>query len=633
MNFWHMQLHPHNMDNFPPARVVQILERTSVIGLGDWPGGEALRNTFENQMQIGDVVAIRSGQTPIALVEVTGNAFFQDAVDENLDWFQNRREVKLLDLYRPDYNFFITQSRGTLTICANLTNPTSTTIINWHNMYLHDQLEHIAQELLEFKKQIILQGPPGTGKTRMAEIIAKKMTESKKLGSPTEKINTFFKTFEVTAEIRTKRLEYDNLLSEFQDLFPKGKLKDMPLEDYALGLPDSQGFCYWLEYKLKELGLYSGFSTKYLIYWSKDNDQYKKSGAIKDISDDNDAFTWMANKIHDIANKDLKSDTLQHLGKGLILKISHSYNPDDFFPINSEDSLGNALRLMGVNPKGLSFYEKNKELQQLFQAKKKEFDADVTSVEFMRFLFGNFDMKGHLELQADQVYTKGEFKTIQFHPAYTYEDFVRGIIAKSTGTQVEYLTVNKVLAEFAETALGAPTSKFVLVIDEINRANLPAVLGELIYALEYRGKPVETMYTIGNENQITLPKNLYIIGTMNTADRSVGHIDYAIRRRFAFVDVLPDREVIQNQKAKALFDTVTKLFIKTNENGKDEKTFLSADFEAKEVQLGHSYFLAKSDDELKLKLEYEIKPILYEYMKDGVLLSTVENEINGLQVG
>ena len=84
-----------------------------------------------------------------------------------------------------------------------------------------------------------------------------------------------------------------------------------------------------------------------------------------------------------------------------------------------------------------------------------------------------------------------------------------------------------------------PLMPYVLIIDEINRANLSAVLGELIYALEYRGEAVQSMYAIDDDNTLVLPANLYIIGTMNTADRSVGHIDYAIRRRFAFVDVLP----------------------------------------------------------------------------------------------
>src|SRR5690606_16967778 len=176
-----------------------------------------------------------------------------------------------------------------------------------------------------------------------------------------------------------------------------------------------------------------------------------------------------------------------------------------------------------------------------------------------------------------QLISRGEFKLIQFHPAYTYEDFVRGIVVETNdGAQPEYKVVDKVLAEIARKALEDESSNYVLIIDEINRANLPSVLGELIYALEYRFDPnkpeettVESMYSLKNEESsevaegrtLRLPKNLFIIGTMNTADRSVGHIDYAIRRRFAFVEVLPSIEPIKNSLAKEFFEKVSKLFV------------------------------------------------------------------------
>ena len=174
---------------------------------------------------------------------------------------------------------------------------------------------------------------------------------------------------------------------------------------------------------------------------------------------------------------------------------------------------------------------------------------------------------------------------------------------------ISYDVENKILAKIARDA-DAPENHdkaFVLIIDEINRANLPSVLGELIYALEYRGEPVVSMYEYGNSGrEIILPKNLYIIGTMNTADRSVGHIDYAIRRRFAFVDVQPNETIIENQKAKSLFKDVDSLF----------KEHLSPDFQKDDVMIGHSYFLVQDDNKLKIKLDYEIKPILKEYLKN-----------------
>lgn len=334
----------------------------------------------------------------------------------------------------------------------------------------------------------------------------------------------------------------------------------------------------------------------------------------------------------------------------------------------------------------------------------------------------------------DSLEGNEQFKLIQFHPSYSYEDFVRGIVAQpnETGGGIVYTAENKVLAKFAEKALkafqepikwenfrdflekekkegrevyfdegkelkynfiqnnelrylsgrnhnlaGIPIEEFCqrnlddkfdsfyknyhkwgwkfitdyftkwandfkrkksyfLVIDEINRANLSTVLGELIYALEYRGESVESMYAIDDDNSFTLPPNLYIIGTMNTADRSVGHIDYAIRRRFAFVSVLPKE--LERNFDKNLFKAVSKLFIEnydeyinnTDTELKRAKT-LSPEFKPEDVWLGQSYFIQKKysdgkDVPMSIRWEYEIKPILLEYIKDGILIDNIKIE-------
>jgi hypothetical protein len=341
--------------------------------------------------------------------------------------------------------------------------------------------------------------------------------------------------------------------------------------------------------------------------------------------------------------------------------------------------------------------------------------------------------------QLTSLDNSNQYSLIQFHPSYTYEDFVRGIVAKPSTIGTTYEAVDKILAEFAKKAQknwkenqeeskdkvakeqwldavvedfkeylitkledddakiiltkkafvyrvtettirfnadawevdgGIPISdlkkmyladvstrkeikelstltktakslstywmktlelfrnyisennlkpdsvgittelkNYILIIDEINRANLPAVLGELIYALEYRGRTVQSMYAIEDDNSLILPPNLYIIGTMNTADRSVGHIDYAIRRRFAFVDILPDKSIISFPLAIEFFTEIEDLF----------KKHTASDFEINNVMLGHSYFLVDNNKDLKLRLKYEVLPILGEYLKDGVL--------------
>ena len=171
---------------------------------------------------------------------------------------------------------------------------------------------------------------------------------------------------------------------------------------------------------------------------------------------------------------------------------------------------------------------------------------------------------------------------------------------------------------------------YLLIIDEINRANLPAVLGELIYALEYRNEVVNSMYVLDGDSSLVLPENLYIIGTMNTADRSVGHIDYAIRRRFAFVDILPDEALITHPGARALFNEVAQLFVQQRAGQIVNSHYLSPEFDFKEVQLGHSYFILKEteaveqQEELERRLNFEILPILQEYLRDGILLETAK---------
>ena len=251
----------------------------------------------------------------------------------------------------------------------------------------------------------------------------------------------------------------------------------------------------------------------------------------------------------------------------------------------------------------------------------------------IRMINNNDPIKTNDEIKAslDKI-SKDQVKLIQFHPSYSYEDFVRGIVADSSSGKIKYKTENKVLAIMAKKALEDTENKpYILIIDEINRANLSSVLGELIYALEYRDEAVESMYTLEDDSRnITLPSNLYIIGTMNTADRSVGHIDYAIRRRFAFESILPAKGEIELKEGQDLFDKVEALFRDSKSNKKADT--LSLEFYPDDVMLGHSYFIVKDKDELEEKLKYQIKPLLEEYVKDGVLTDEAKSEIDKLSL-
>lgn len=233
----------------------------------------------------------------------------------------------------------------------------------------------------------------------------------------------------------------------------------------------------------------------------------------------------------------------------------------------------------------------------------------------------------------------GGWDLVQFHPSYGYEDFIRGIEVRTVGGVVTYNPINRILgkiAEFAKLAENATPQnppKFYLIVDEINRANLATVFGELIYGLEYRNSPVSTPYEVnskvsgGMSKDIVLGKNLFIIGTMNTADKSIDSIDYAIRRRFVFIDSPAKREMVlecyqniagvtdENSIELLLFDAVSFIF--------EGDRFFNVEYQRNDVRIGHTYFLRTVAtgylDAMIEKFVFQVIPILREYVKDGIL--------------
>ena len=148
------------------------------------------------------------------------------------------------------------------------------------------------------------------------------------------------------------------------------------------------------------------------------------------------------------------------------------------------------------------------------------------------------------ELAASLAGTAERVRLVQFHPSYAYEDFVQGLRPKLTDGAPGFELRNGPLLTMADAARedSDPAAKYFLIIDEINRGNLAKVFGELYFLLEYRDQPIQLQYS---SELFALPKNLYIIGTMNTADRSIALVDLALRRRFHFVEFRPDKAPIQ----------------------------------------------------------------------------------------
>jgi 5-methylcytosine-specific restriction protein B len=133
---------------------------------------------------------------------------------------------------------------------------------------------------------------------------------------------------------------------------------------------------------------------------------------------------------------------------------------------------------------------------------------------------------------------------VQFHPSYSYEDFVEGFRPRVTDGQMTYELSPGPVKNLADAARQNPNDPYFLIIDEINRGNLAKIFGELYYLLEYRDESLILQYGSTTDDEFSLPKNLFVIGTMNTADRSIAMVDAAIRRRFYFVEFSPTEKPI-----------------------------------------------------------------------------------------
>ncbi|MEG4520230.1 MULTISPECIES: AAA family ATPase [unclassified Microcoleus] len=199
---------------------------------------------------------------------------------------------------------------------------------------------------------------------------------------------------------------------------------------------------------------------------------------------------------------------------------------------------------------------------------------------------------------------------IQFHPAYTYEDFIEGLRPTTQNGQLTYSIVPGRFLEFCEQAEVCEDT-CVLIIDEINRANLSQVFGELMYLLDDR-QDTKRFITLASGQKFRIPTNVRIIGTMNTADRSIALVDNALRRRFAFIPVYPNYEVLQHYHQKWHTGFPVDKLISILED-------VNRTINNKHYELGISFFLTKTlyEDIIKDIWQMEIEPYLEEYFFDN----------------
>lgn len=228
-------------------------------------------------------------------------------------------------------------------------------------------------------------------------------------------------------------------------------------------------------------------------------------------------------------------------------------------------------------------------------------------VEKREVSLDKFDKKSRQNLMKRyQKYVKaGQITFTTFHQSYGYEDFIQGIRPDLESDSIKFRKIDGVFKKAAERALKDPDNNYVIIIDEINRANISRVFGELITLLEDDKRwgelnQLSVMLPMGE--LFVVPNNLYIIGTMNSADKSISLIDTALRRRFAFIEMVPIEGYVED-------DTLRNIMSTLNE-------YLKKELRSTDLLIGHAYFIGKTKNDLLNIMNDSIVPLLYEYFYD-----------------
>jgi len=232
-----------------------------------------------------------------------------------------------------------------------------------------------------------------------------------------------------------------------------------------------------------------------------------------------------------------------------------------------------------------------------------------------------------LELMSEKY--SGSGRSIQFHPNTTYENFVGGLAPQEAGTQLglHFAPKKGFLMESVHEARDRSPKPYLLHIDEINRADLAKILGEAIYLFEAKSsqkREIDLPYDFGEpfHKKLQLPTNLHVLGTMNSADRSIAIVDVAVRRRFAFVSLWPQLSVVERNGCALMQEAFRRIVALFVEHASDDSFSLVP---------GHSYFLESDEEEAKKSLRVSLAPLLEEYLTQGYVTGFSEQVRTYLQ--
>jgi|UPI00029ACBFE hypothetical protein len=689
LNYWHIQLHPDSRLDVDTLKA--ILMKKQVIGMGEYwedkKGNPVVDpKLFKDDMKIDDVVMVRDGSTPVALVKVKGDAYIEHDTDDEFDWFKLRRKIEILGFYEEDeknlLNQILTaygkshiQAPGTLTYC-NGSNATNNFIVEWYKLRNHKRLmENIK---LSEERQIQIKALWNKFKSETKE------DEKKFNNDEVERLISEWKSYKDKILNDTLSLDdYTNILGSSTATMPGGYLCNFLERTTRIVLGSSKpGTAFNFEVKLND-----------------DNSTYYIKSASKPNATRQDAEIYFNDNIKGLLKSIVsKTDPLEKIrliensnysAKQVLMKLAVLDNLSDFLYIYSTQWLEELYNEF-IDSDAEEAFRKNHQVcvvaKQLLDVNEQDKNELVLLSRFLwRFvnsraiadtnnpnviLYGppgtgkTFSVKSSLDFvcQGDT----SRYEVLQFHPSFTYEDFIEGIKPKgvSKDGNIRFELVNGIFKNFCIKAKKHPEKDFYFVVDEINRANLSMVFGETLSLLEkdYRHDTenknlIRTQYSAliedlikednkfkdlayeidNNEVKFGVPKNVFFIGMMNDVDKSIDAFDLALRRRFKWIRKDCDYEVIEEEtrfKVKDQFNNIGQ-YVKACEKLND---YISKDLGlGKSYEFGHSFFMKISDiakrkditnNNVEVLFNLYLRPTLKEYLRAVFAESELENRLD-----
>jgi hypothetical protein len=291
---------------------------------------------------------------------------------------------------------------------------------------------------------------------------------------------------------------------------------------------------------------------------------------------------------------------------------------------NSRQSVSSSKNV-NVSPKaknGLDYYLRHK--PQIILAGPPGTSKTWSATEYVETQMG-----GKRFEKTENEDAENYWSIVQFHPSYGYEDFISGVKAETVNGNLTFEQKKGICLKMAIAAKHNPNKKYLLIIDEINRGVLGRIFGELILTLEYRGLEV---HLPDEDEPLNIPENLFLIGTMNTADRNIALVDHALRRRFLIVEMLPDEKQLNNyHDTKSNSNEIRNLTLEAfrltqtafYKTGTQEYDSDMNGYNMQDYAVGHTYFMADNNDELSMNIKHQVIPLLGEYQREGVITKNV----------